>query len=121
MADDTNPPKAIEVLSYSLSYSASGEPGDPAFTGSVEFAGGDVFEFVDLQAPGLVLALHAATNRSPIADDGGKDVFVHISAIEKQQTSGPEIYQFEVFLDGETGSDGSFSFSETLAAYDSIL
>lgn len=104
MDDRKNGPtaKEIEILSWSWG-AVLGEQGPPQFTGSVDFADGSTIEFDSLSSPGLAMALHAATAGGPF-DDGGKDVFVHISAVERG--SGPATYN-AIALDEDSNLIGS--------------
>ena len=89
---EKEPIKEIEILSWSWS-AVSTDNAPPEFNGKIEFADGSTYEFDSLPAPGLAMALHAATEGGPF-DEAGKDVFVHISAVER---TGNPLYNVEAY------------------------
>lgn len=132
MADSNTKIKAIEVLSYSLSYSSSTGGGDPGFEGVLTLADGKTFIF-ETQSPGLVIA--TAQKVSQILDMSSEE-FEFEARIEEASPDdglpGPVLYDVTanfIFDDGTTatvedtdvGPSYPVSFAEALSPADGIL
>ena len=125
MADTgTTKPKAIEVLSFSISYSGIADAEGAQFEGSLLMADGTKIDF-EAQSPGLAIAAgQRSTGIMSVAPDGTEFTFQDVGADD----SGQPLYDAVAILpDGtlievvDLNPSGVVSFSESLAFGGDIL
>lgn len=130
MANSRSKTKAIEVLSYSLSYSSPIESGKPSFEGVLTLADGETFIF-ETQSPGLAIATGQQVNQLMGIDPDGFEFTINDASAD-DDFPGPPIYDVVAMFELEDGTAVTaeatdigpsivVSFAESLAAADGIF